>query len=77
MNLRQTNVGNYYRELLGANMHQNNISKQKNKHANSFILPSIVLKYSRNTPPNKILFGQSEESHTGEQMLQILAPKMG
>jgi hypothetical protein len=36
-----------------------------------------VLKYSRNTPLNKILLGQLKESHTGEQMLQISAAKMG
>jgi hypothetical protein len=37
----------------------------------------MVLKYSRNTPLNKILLGQSKESHTGEQMLQISAAKIG
>jgi hypothetical protein len=36
-----------------------------------------MLKFSRNTPPKEILFGQVEESHTGEQMLQILAEMLG
>jgi hypothetical protein len=57
-------------------MHQNNISKKNNKHANSFILSPKELKYSRNTPLNKILLGKSKESHTEEQMLQISAAKM-
>ena len=34
-------------------------------------------KYSRYTSLNKILLGYSEESHTGEQMPQISAAKMG
>jgi hypothetical protein len=58
-------------------MHQNNISKLWNKHANSFHQSSIELKYSRNTPLNKILIGQSKESYTREQMLQISVTKMG
>jgi hypothetical protein len=58
-------------------MHQNNISKQLNKHAYSFILPPIMLKYSRNTSPKEILLGQAEESYTGEQLLQISAEMMG
>jgi hypothetical protein len=58
-------------------MHQNNISKQYNKHANSFHLSPIELKYSRNTSLNEILLGQSEELHTEEQMLQISATMMG
>jgi hypothetical protein len=58
-------------------MHQNNISKQYNKHANSFILPPTMLKYSRNTSPKEILLGKAEESHTGEQLLQISAEMMG
>jgi hypothetical protein len=58
-------------------MHQNNISKQLNKHAYLFILSPTMLKYSRNTSPKEILLGQAEESHTGEQMLQILAEMMG
>jgi hypothetical protein len=37
----------------------------------------MVLKYSRKTPLNKILLGQSKESHTEEQMLQISATKIG
>jgi hypothetical protein len=57
-------------------MHQNNISKQLDKHANSFHLQPIELKYYRNTPLNKILLGQSKESHIGEQMLQISATMM-
>jgi hypothetical protein len=36
-----------------------------------------MLKYSKNTPPNEILLGQVEESHTGEQMLQISAEMLG
>jgi hypothetical protein len=60
-----------------ATMHQNDLSKQYNKHANSFNLSPIVLKYSRNTPLNKILLGQSKKSHTEEQMLQISVAKMG
>jgi hypothetical protein len=58
-------------------MHQNNLAKQHNKHANSFNLSPIVLKYSRNTKLNKILLGQLKESHTREQMLQISLAKMG
>jgi hypothetical protein len=58
-------------------MHQNIISKQLNKHANSFHLSPIELKYSRNTSLNKTLLGQAEELHTGEQMLQISATMMG
>jgi hypothetical protein len=58
-------------------MHQNNISKQLNKHAYSFILPPTMLKYSRNTSPKEILLGQAEESHTGEQMIQMSAEMMG
>jgi hypothetical protein len=46
-------------------------------HANSFHLQPIELKYSRNTPLNKILLRQSEESDTGEEMLQISATMMG
>jgi hypothetical protein len=34
-------------------------------------------KYSRNTSPKEILLGQAEESHTGEQLLQISAEIMG
>jgi hypothetical protein len=37
----------------------------------------IELNYSKNTPLNKILLEKSKESHTGEQMLQISAAKMG
>jgi hypothetical protein len=58
-------------------MHQNNISKQLGKHANSFYLQPIELKYSRNTSLNKILLGQSKESYTEEQMLKISATMMG
>jgi hypothetical protein len=36
-----------------------------------------MLKYSRNTPPKEILLGQAEESHTGEQLLQISVEMMG
>jgi hypothetical protein len=36
-----------------------------------------MLKYSRNTSPKEILLGQAEESHTGEQLLQISATMMG
>jgi hypothetical protein len=36
-----------------------------------------MLKYSRNTSPKEILLGQVEESHTGEQMLQISAKILG
>jgi hypothetical protein len=36
-----------------------------------------MLKYSRNTLPKEILLGQAEESHTGEQLLQISAEMMG
>jgi hypothetical protein len=36
-----------------------------------------MLKYSKDTPPKEILLGQAEESHTGEQMLQISAEMMG
>jgi hypothetical protein len=36
-----------------------------------------MLKYSRNTSPNDILLGQVEESHTGEQMIQISAEMLG
>jgi hypothetical protein len=36
-----------------------------------------MLKYSRNTSPKEILLGQAEESHTGEQVLQISAEMMG
>jgi hypothetical protein len=70
--MKETTIGSCKR----VNMHQNNLSKQY-KHANSFNLSPIVLKYSRNSPLNKILLGQSKESHTGEQMLQISAAKMG
>jgi hypothetical protein len=52
------------------------VSKKK-KHANSFNLSPIVLKYSRNTLLYKILFRQSKKSHTGEQMPQISEAKMG
>jgi hypothetical protein len=58
-------------------MHQNNLSKQYTKHAYSFILSPTMLKYSRNTSPKEILLGQAEESHTGEQMLQISAEMLG
>jgi hypothetical protein len=58
-------------------MHQNNISTQFNKHANSFILSPTMLKYSRNTSPKEILLGEAEESHTGEQVIQISAEMMG
>jgi hypothetical protein len=36
-----------------------------------------MLKYSRNTSPKEIILGQAEESHTGEQLLQISAEMMG
>jgi hypothetical protein len=36
-----------------------------------------MLKYSRNTSPKEILLGQADESHIGEQMLQISAEMMG
>jgi hypothetical protein len=36
-----------------------------------------MLKYSRNTLPKEILLGQVEESHTGEQMIQISAKMLG
>jgi hypothetical protein len=36
-----------------------------------------MLKYSRNTLQKEILLGQVEESHTGEQMLQISAEILG
>jgi hypothetical protein len=36
-----------------------------------------MLKYSENTSPKEILLGQAEESHTGEQLLQILAEMIG
>jgi hypothetical protein len=36
-----------------------------------------MLKYSRNISPKEILLGQAEESHTGEQMIQISAEMMG
>jgi hypothetical protein len=36
-----------------------------------------MLKYSRNTPPKENLLGQVEESHTGEQMLQISTEMLG
>jgi hypothetical protein len=36
-----------------------------------------MIKYSRNTSPKEILLGQVEESHTGEQLLQISAEMMG
>jgi hypothetical protein len=36
-----------------------------------------MLKYSRNTLPKEILLGQMEESHTGEQMIQISAEMLG
>jgi hypothetical protein len=58
-------------------MHQNNKSKQENKHANSFMLSPTMLKYSRNTSPKEILLGQVEESHTGEQMIQISVEMLG
>jgi hypothetical protein len=58
-------------------MHQNINSKQENKNAYPFILSPTMLKYSRNTLPKEILLGQVEESHTGEQMLQILAEMLG
>jgi hypothetical protein len=58
-------------------MHQNDNSKQENKHAYSFILSPTLLKYSRNTSPKENLLGQVEESHTGEQMIQISAEMLG
>jgi hypothetical protein len=36
-----------------------------------------VLKYSRNTPLNKILLGQSKESHTGRTNASNLSSKDG
>jgi hypothetical protein len=36
-----------------------------------------MLKYSQNTSPKEILLGQAEESHTGEQMIEISAEMMG
>jgi hypothetical protein len=36
-----------------------------------------MLKYLRNTLPKENLLGQVEESHTGEQMIQILAEMLG
>jgi hypothetical protein len=35
----------------------------------------MVLKYSKNTPLNKILLGQSKESHTGEKNAPNLSSK--
>jgi hypothetical protein len=58
-------------------MHQNINSKQENKHAYSFILSPIMLKYSRNTLPKENLLGQVEESHTGEQMIQVSEKMLG
>jgi hypothetical protein len=58
-------------------MHQNIDSKQENKHAYSFILSPTMLKYSRNTLPKENLLGQVEESHTGEQLIQISAEMLG
>jgi hypothetical protein len=58
-------------------MHQNNNSKQKNKHAYSFILSPTMLKYSRYNSPKENLLGQVEESHTGEQIIQISAEMLG
>jgi hypothetical protein len=58
-------------------MHQNNLSKQWNKHAYSFILSPTMLKYSGNTLPKENLLGQVEESHTVEQMIQISAEMLG
>jgi hypothetical protein len=58
-------------------MHQNINSKQENKHAYSFILSPTMLKYSRYTSPKENLLGQVEESHTGEQMIQISAEMLG
>jgi hypothetical protein len=58
-------------------MHQNNNSKQENKHAYSFLLSPTMLKYSRNTSPKEILLEQVEESHTGEQMIQVSAEMLG
>jgi hypothetical protein len=36
-----------------------------------------MLKYSRNTLPKENLLGQAEESHTGEQMIQVSAEMLG
>jgi hypothetical protein len=36
-----------------------------------------MLKYSKNTSSKEILLGQAEESHIGEQMIQISAGMMG
>jgi hypothetical protein len=36
-----------------------------------------MLKYSRNTSSKENLLGQVEESHTGEQMIQISAEMLG
>jgi hypothetical protein len=36
-----------------------------------------MLKYSKNTSLKEILLGQVEESHTGEQMIQISAEILG
>jgi hypothetical protein len=36
-----------------------------------------MLKYSRNTLPKEILLGQVEESHTGEQVIQVSAEILG
>jgi hypothetical protein len=41
------------------------------------VVTPIELKYLRNTSLNKTLLGQSKDSHTEEQMLQISAAKMG
>jgi hypothetical protein len=36
-----------------------------------------MLKYSRYTLPKEILLGWVEESHTGEQMIQVSAEMLG
>jgi hypothetical protein len=36
-----------------------------------------MLKYSRHTLPKENLLGQVEESHTGEQMIQVSAKMLG
>jgi hypothetical protein len=52
-------------------MHQNNISKQYNKHAYSFILSPTMLKYSRKTLPKEILLG-----HGGVTYRRTIAPNL-
>ncbi len=48
-----------------------------NKLTISQNMSPVAAKYSRYKPLNTNLLGQAEESHTGEQMLQISAAQMG